>query len=260
MKIKVILNAILVALVGISMFGLYLLLDRMVNDLPTGNYILAGLFCFLGMVIAGSFLMHKESFLLHALWREQKCRARLEKTMRLKTQELQQLNEELKCLILTDELTGLYNRRGFFALAEHQVKLAAREQKEILVLYADVDGMKIINDTYGHQEGDIALKSVATILKDTFRDSDIVARIGGDEFAILSLQTTSANAEVLVERMQTAIKLFNDKNLLRYTLSVSMGMASFPYDYRCSIEEMLQSADKAMYVNKRNKLKVGLIS
>lgn len=238
------------------MFGLYILLDWLIADIPNGQYILAGVLCF---ILAYLCFAHKNSWLLKALWQEKKYRRRLEKTMRLKAHELQHINEELKSLVLKDELTGLYNRRGFFALAEHQMKLAQREQKNILVLFADIDGMKHINDTFGHQEGDLAIKNSAAILKDTFRSSDIVARIGGDEFAILSLQTSWVNAETLMDRLQTKVNLYNSKKLLRYPLSISMGMALYPGDYRCTIEEMLQNADEMMYVNKRNKRKAGMI-
>lgn len=252
-------NTILILLVGMGVFGFYILLDWLTRDIPNGQYILAGVLCLVSIIVAYSCFADKNSWLLKALWQEKKYRRRLEKTMRSKAQELQHINEELKSLVLNDELTGLYNRRGFFALAEHQIKLAQREQKNILVLFADIDGMKNINDTFGHQEGDLAIKNTAAILKDTFRTSDIVARIGGDEFAILSLQTAWDNAETLMDRLQTKVSLYNNKKLLRYSLSISMGMALYPSDYRCTVQEMLQNADEMMYVNKRNKRKAGMI-
>jgi diguanylate cyclase (GGDEF)-like protein len=241
------------------MFVLYILLDWLTTGIQNGKYILAGVFCLVSIFATCSFLHNEQPFLLKALWQEKNYRRRLEKKMRTKTRELQDINEELKCLALNDELTGLYNRRGFFTLAQHQMKLAQREQKDILVIFADIDDMKKINDSFGHQEGDGAIKSMAAILKDTFRTSDIVARIGGDEFAILSLLTSWDNAETLRDRLQIKVRLFNEKKLLPCTLAVSMGMALYPCDYRCTVEEMLQNADEMMYASKRNKRKTGTI-
>ena len=94
--------------------------------------------------------------------------------------------EALLALSLTDELTGLYNRRRFFVLTEQCLKVAVRTKKRSLLLFIDMDDLKWINDHYGHNEGDQALIDLANILKKTFRESDIIARIGGDEFVVLS--------------------------------------------------------------------------
>lgn len=100
------------------------------------------------------------------------------------------MHERLHTISLHDDLTGLYNRRGFFTLAEHLLKLAKRQQEGLFMLYADLDDLKKINDTLGHQKGDWALIDTANLLKETFRESDIIARIGGDEFVVMPIETT----------------------------------------------------------------------
>lgn len=122
------------------------------------------------------------------------------------------LEERLHILSLTDELTGLYNRRGFFTLAEQQLKIANRLKKGPVLLSIDLDDLKWINDTFGHVEGDRALKETAHILRESFRDSDVMARIGGDEFVVLQLvDEDSGAAETLTERLQNNLEVFNAK-------------------------------------------------
>ncbi len=116
--------------------------------------------------------------------------------------QLESANKEIQALAISDPLTGLYNRRGFIALAEQQLKLADRTRRGALLFFADLDGMKWINDTLGHEEGDRALVDIASILKETFRLSDIIARIGGDEFAVLVIDTTAVTPEILTARLK----------------------------------------------------------
>src|ERR1700686_5828877 len=97
-----------------------------------------------------------------------------------------------------DDLTHLYNRRAFYALAAQQLKVMRRKEQGLLLFFADVDHLKNINDTYGHREGDLALVRAADALERTFRDSDILARLGGDEFAVLALDASSLNQEVIL--------------------------------------------------------------
>lgn len=105
--------------------------------------------------------------------------------------------EELYALSFRDELTGLYNRRGFITLARQQLKIASRMNKGMLLLFADFDELKRINDIFGHKAGDRALLGVSDILKGIFRESDIIARIGGDEFVVLAVETEDVNAAKL---------------------------------------------------------------
>jgi diguanylate cyclase (GGDEF)-like protein len=162
--------------------------------------------------------------------------------------------EALLALSLTDELTGLYNRRRFFVLAEQGLKVAVRTKKRPLLLFIDMDDLKWINDHYGHTEGDQALIVFAEILKKTFRESDIVARIGGDEFVVLS-ETGDENGEILMTRLYENIRDYNVKGSQRYTLSISVGTAQFDPEYPISIDELLSKADALMYAQKRRKRK-----
>ena len=145
--------------------------------------------------------------------------------------------EALLALSLTDELTGLYNRRRFFILTEQCLKVAVRTKKRPLLLFIDMDNLKWINDHYGHNEGDQALIGLADILKKTFRESDIIARIGGDEFVVL-LESADENSETLLTRLHENVKDYNVKRS-QYTLSVSLGTAQFDPEYPISIDELL---------------------
>ncbi len=163
-----------------------------------------------------------------------------------------QIRETLLPLSLTDELTGLYNRRRFFVLTEQYLKVAIRAQKRLLLLYIDMDDLKWINDHYGHLEGDRALIEFAKILKKTFRESDIVARIGGDEFMVL-FECTDQKDETLLNRLDENIKDYNARETRPYPLSISVGVAPFDPEHPVPIDELLSKADASMYVHKKNK-------
>jgi len=162
-----------------------------------------------------------------------------------------QMEDELRALSLRDELTGLYNRRGFFTLAEQQLRIANRMKKKLYLLLADLDDLKIINDTFGHQEGDAALVESALVLKDIFRESDIIARIGGDEFVVLPIEMTEDRSEAILNRLNQGLEKNNEKNQLRYRISISTGIAMYDPGGPCSIELMLSQADARMYEQKR---------
>ncbi|MGA2466948.1 MAG: diguanylate cyclase [Thermodesulfobacteriota bacterium] len=162
--------------------------------------------------------------------------------------------EALLALSLTDELTGLYNRRRFFVLTEQYLKVAIRAKKRSLLLYIDMDDLKWINDHCGHSDGDQALIDLGSILKKTFRESDIIARIGGDEFVVL-LESTDENDEMLITRLYESIRDYNAKVSQDYKLSISVGAAQFDPEYPISIDELLSKADALMYAQKRKKRK-----
>jgi diguanylate cyclase (GGDEF)-like protein len=169
------------------------------------------------------------------------------------------MQERLRTLFLRDDLTGLYNRRGFFTLCEHLFKLAVRQKKGIFMLYADVDNLKWINDNFGHQEGDLALKQIANIFKTNFRESDVVARIGGDEFVVVPVGTSEDGVKIVTARLQHTIEAYNTTSKLSYALSVSAGIAYYDPGYPCSIDELLSQADNALYkakANGRNRIEV----
>jgi diguanylate cyclase (GGDEF)-like protein len=167
--------------------------------------------------------------------------------------ERNRMKAELRSISLTDELTRLLNRRGFLTLAEHQIKVADRTGRGFLLFFVDIDGMKRINDTFGHIEGDAALIESARVLKETFRNSDIIARMGGDEFVVLAIDTSISNAEGIADCIQRKLDDLNARRDGRYKLSMSMGMAY--YDPQCprSLNELLNWADKLMYVQKQRK-------
>jgi two-component system, cell cycle response regulator len=169
--------------------------------------------------------------------------------------ERKRLLTEMRNLSLRDELTGLYNRRGFFALTEQRFKLARRENTRLLFIIADLDGLKTINDTYGHELGDHAIRDAADILKDTFRESDIVGRIGGDEFAIVVDENVPESAETVTARLRDKIDAFKKEHLRHYQLSISVGIAHCDPVSSCSIDEMLANADELMYQQKKAKYK-----
>lgn len=169
--------------------------------------------------------------------------------------EYKQAEEALRAASLVDELTGLYNRRRFLALGEHQLKIASRMKRRLSLLFIDLDGLKWINDSHGHTEGDMALVETASILRETFRESDVIARIGGDEFAVLVTETTCAGTEILTTRLQENVTAHNDRGTRRYKLSFSVGVAQFDPEYPVSIHEMLAQADALMYEQKRDKQK-----
>ncbi len=161
------------------------------------------------------------------------------------------IEEELRALSLIDELTGLYNRRGFMTLAIHQQKIAARTGKDMLLLYADMDDLKNINDTYGHGAGDAALARTAKIFKESFRSSDITARLGGDEFAVLALEASAPCSDLLKARLEGKLQAKLAGADLPFELSLSIGMVCFnPHSPR-SIEDLLAEADRAMYAQKQ---------
>ena len=168
--------------------------------------------------------------------------------------ERKRLEEKLRTMSIIDDLTGLYNRRGFLTLAEQQMKLTERTKKDMLLFFADLDKMKQINDTLGHQEGDKALVEIATTLKKVFRESDIIGRMGGDEFAILAIDTSNETREVLMKRLHNYLDDYNRPEGRSYTLSLSIGIA--PYDPKkpFSLDELMAQADTLMYEEKRNKL------
>jgi diguanylate cyclase (GGDEF)-like protein/PAS domain S-box-containing protein len=165
------------------------------------------------------------------------------------------MEEEIKALSLRDELTTLYNRRGFLTLAEQQLKIASRLKKKVAVLYLDVDNLKRINDSGGHKVGDRALSEIAFILKKSFREADIVGRLGGDEFSVLAMETTKMNADALVKRLRDKLDLFNTRSSAEagFELAVSVGVFTREPDNPATIEEMLSRADMLMYEEKRAK-------
>lgn len=156
-------------------------------------------------------------------------------------------------LSLADELTGLYNRRGFLAFCQQHLNSLNRTNKGMVIVYADLDGLKRINDSFGHKEGDRALIKTAELLKETFRSSDVLGRLGGDEFTVLAAVDPEGGAEKLMSRLEQKFENYNSLKTAPYKLSVSFGLAQFNSDGMQSIEDLMARADLAMYENKRGK-------
>ncbi len=161
--------------------------------------------------------------------------------------------DALRELSLVDDLTKVYNRRGFLTVAEQQMKVAHRAKKEMSLFYADLDDLKRINDSFGHEEGDAALVEAADLLKDAFRDSDIVARLGGDEFAVLAIDIAEAKASTLTRRFREKVQARNDRPDSAYPISFSLGISRYDPDRPCSLQELLTLADRRMYQEKMSK-------
>ncbi len=160
------------------------------------------------------------------------------------------LQSELGSLALTDELTGLYNRRGFLALAERQLKLGRRSARGFLLVFLDVDGLKQINDSFGHEEGDRTLIRAGGVLEKTFRESDVVGRFGGDEFAVLAIEASQHNQETIAARLRENLRQMNEEDS-GPAISLSWGVARFDPRSKTSIGQLMAQADQAMYDDKR---------
>jgi diguanylate cyclase (GGDEF)-like protein len=160
-------------------------------------------------------------------------------------------NEMLTQLAERDELTGLYNRRGFFGLAQRQIEDPL--SYPMIVIFSDIDDLKSINDTHGHPEGDFAIRQAAEILAQTFRGGDIVARIGGDEFVVLSPKCTPADLANIKKRTYERFDDWNAQSGKPYRLNSSIGYYVIPPDNRDSLDILLRRADYYLQEEKRRR-------
>lgn len=167
--------------------------------------------------------------------------------------ERKRREEHIRQQSLVDDLTGLYNRRGFLTLADQHLKLAERTGRNVLLLFADLDDFKEINDRFGHHEGDRALSETARVIRSAFRDSDIIARIGGDEFAILALETSDVSGDLLARRLREALEERNTRSRRGYQIGLSLGIARYDSRTPATVADLLARADALMYEHKRDK-------
>lgn len=166
--------------------------------------------------------------------------------------ERYRLQRNLQNLSLIDDLTGLHNRRGFLALAEQHLRMIQRKGAALLI-YLDLDDLKLINDTYGHLEGNRALIVTANVLRACFRQSDILARVGGDEFCVLMTDAGEDSAQQVRMRLLQRTDFINALSSWRFRLSLSVGVADVPVVRQPSLDQLLRTADAQMYEEKRNK-------
>jgi diguanylate cyclase (GGDEF)-like protein len=181
-----------------------------------------------------------------------KVYSELEQRVRDRTAALEQANEEIRQLSVTDEMTGLTNRRGFYLLAEQKLRGAHYLGHSVVVAFLDVDGLKRVNDEYGHETGDLLIKDIAYVLSDAMGESDILARLGGDEFCAMATENGSGTAE-LRERVAEAFRRFNETGKRTYRLSASIGLVRAPADGpTATVDELLAQADELMYAEKKS--------
>jgi two-component system cell cycle response regulator len=174
--------------------------------------------------------------------------------------ERQRVQLELSNLSLIDDLTGLYNRKGFLALGEHRMKIARRTRESFLVAFIDLDGLKQINDRLGHLEGNHALVDTANVLKDSFRQSDIIARLAGDEFAVFVADADKNSIHTVKQRVQQKIDRVNAEPTRQYFLSFSIGITSGEAAGYADLDALLAVADALMYEQKRSKRQTSIIA
>jgi diguanylate cyclase (GGDEF)-like protein len=158
---------------------------------------------------------------------------------------------DLVRLSTRDELTGLYNRRGFLMAAEPFARLAERAGRSFVVFFADLDGLKAINDTHGHSAGDQAIRDAAWVLGQTFRSADVVARYGGDEFAIFAPDAPPTTVEIVLDRLARWQHVLNEAPARRFRVTMSMGGAAWTPAAPRTLEALLSDADAAAYRAKR---------
>ena len=160
---------------------------------------------------------------------------------------------ELQSLSLVDDLTGLYNKRGFILFAQQQLSLSVRAKRGMILFFIKLNGLKEIKDKSGHQSGDLALIETASILKEVFRDSDIVGRHAEDEFTAIAIESFDANNEIIIKRLQDDLYSSNKQANRLYELSLSIGTAYYDTEELCSIEKLINRAEESMNEQRNNK-------
>ncbi|MBE6880590.1 MAG: GGDEF domain-containing protein [Ruminococcaceae bacterium] len=187
----------------------------------------------------------------HLMEEQMSIHAQLSKNMEL----IESYNAMLEKKSVSDELTGIYNRRGFIERVTEQLNDPANLGKRAVIVYADMNYLKLVNDRFGHDEGDFAIRGVASILKSCFRSSDVVARFGGDEFAAFGFIRGKNFENILRSRMKESTDEFNDTSGKPYLVTASMGVYEFVCDECTNLTECMNKADSELYEDKKNKPK-----
>ena len=178
---------------------------------------------------------------------ERKCN---EQRLAAQAEQLAEQARELEQLMLVDDLTGLFNRRGLQLVGEQALYKARRDGIGVVLLFLDLDGLKQINDRFGHSAGDEAIRALADVIREVTRESDIAARVGGDEFAMLLFNEDGKAATSVVERIEQGAAAARDRSSLRCELSVSVGISEIDPRTPGSVEDLLERADRSMYDEK----------
>ncbi len=164
------------------------------------------------------------------------------------------IEQEIRSIQLAtlDELTLISNRRGFLTLAEHSQKICRRKKIPISVILFDLNKFKLINDSFGHHEGDFALRQFAEVMRSVFRESDVIGRLGGDEFVAMLTDASDEKIAIILDRFKIEMDAMNKSINKPYLIEYSAGVARFSYDTEQSLEEMVAVADAAMYEKKKD--------
>ena len=161
---------------------------------------------------------------------------------------------ELQSLSLIDDLTSLYNRRGFMLFSQQQLSIAIRTKRGMILFFIHIEGLNEISEKFGHQYEDLAKIETANILKEAFRESDIIARHGRDEFTAMAIESFDASNEIIITRLQDELESRNKQENRQYKLSLCIGTAYYDTEELCTIEELINRAKKSMIEQKKNKL------
>ena len=163
--------------------------------------------------------------------------------------ERHEILESLYRTTIVDELTGLYNRRGLYTLGNQQIELAKRHNDDIFIFFLDLDGMKTINDTLGHDFGDKALVDTSKIMHKSFRTTDILSRVGGDEFVVVAVKAQFEFIPIIIQRIKDFVKDQNSSEE-KFEISISIGVSRVDLDAESQLDEAIRDADKKMYDSK----------
>jgi len=161
--------------------------------------------------------------------------------------------EQLRAMSMSDELTRLNNRRGFSLLAEQHARVSRRHKVPFGIVFADLNGLKLINDSLGHEMGDQMIRSGADVLRRTFRESDIIARLGGDEFVALLANADPSMHDAILERLRACLAERNAIDVQGPPLSLSVGLTFFDPSHPLTLPELMVEADRLMYLDKRQR-------
>jgi diguanylate cyclase (GGDEF)-like protein len=178
---------------------------------------------------------------------------RLERVLVRSGTRVVELQSELRRMATADPLTRLINRRGFLPTAEHQLEVAKRSHQPLALMFLDLDGLKQVNDTLGHSSGDGMIAEAAFVMRDTFRASDLIARMGGDEFCVLFAAESEAAATAAIVRLQAGVDATNAQEGRPFTLAFSAGIAMFDPEEPRTLDQLMAVADQQMYAAKRAK-------
>lgn len=229
-----------------------------------GTYVLAPLFSqeqLLGLMVCEAEFEHFDlipSLAIHIsaalktmllLEQQQEISEHLQENLEQMSKHNLILNEISK----TDQLTGLYNRWGFLDYVKSIIENPLNHNREVLVLYADMDNLKMINDRYGHDEGDFALREIGKILKEAFRNSDIISRFGGDEFVAFALLGIPNYEKIMKHRIEEITERHNQAVQKPYRIEMSIGICEVTCSRDLKIEKVLEQADKKLYIEKKAK-------